>query len=74
MVRPLKHLKKTAMGPDLIPFWVWRDHAEIFTSVIHKIWNVSLKTRKWPSSWERAHVMPLPKIDIPKGKQDFREN
>ena len=68
----LQHLKKTAMGPDLIPFWIWRDHAEIFTSIIHKIWNVSLKTGKWPSSWKRAHVMPLPKIDIPKGKQDFR--
>ena len=68
----LQHLKKTAMGPDLIPFWIWRDHAEIFTSVIHKIWNVSLKTSKRPSSWKRAHVMPLPKIDIPKGKQDFR--
>ena len=68
----LQHLKKTAMGPDLIPFWVWRDHAEIFTSVIHKIWNVSLKTSKWPSSWKRAHVTPLPKIYIPNGKQDFR--
>ena len=68
----LQHLKKTAMGPDLIPFWIWRDHAEIFTSVIHKIWNVSLKTGKWPSSWKRAQVMPLPKTDIPKGKQDFR--
>ena len=25
----LEHLKKTATGPDLIQFWVWRDHAEI---------------------------------------------
>ena len=24
----LQHLKKTAMGPDLIPFWIWRDHAK----------------------------------------------
>ena len=30
----LQHLKKTAMGPDLIPFWIWRDHAEIF---IHQV-------------------------------------
>ena len=42
----LQHLKKTAMRPDLIPFWIWRDHAKIFTSVIHNIWNVSLKTGK----------------------------
>ena len=44
----LQHLKKTAMGPDLIPFWIWTDHAEIFTSVIHKIWNVSLKLASGP--------------------------
>lgn len=23
----LKKLKKTAIGPDLIPYWVWKDHA-----------------------------------------------
>ena len=33
---------------------------------------ISKLTGKWPSSWKRAHVTPLPKIDIPKGKQDFR--
>ena len=33
----LQHLKKTATGPDLIPFWVWKDHAEIFTPLICKI-------------------------------------
>ena len=68
----LQHLKKTTMGQDIIPFWSGRDHAEIFSSVIYKIWNVSLKTSKWPSSWKRAHVTPLPKINIHKGKQDFR--
>ena len=33
----LRHLTKAATGPDLIPFWVGRDHAEIFTSLIFKI-------------------------------------
>ena len=37
----LQHLKKTATGSDLIPFWVWRDHMEIFTPLICKIWNLS---------------------------------
>ena len=27
----LQHLKKTATGPALLPFCVWRDHPEIFT-------------------------------------------
>ena len=64
--------KKTATGPDLIPFWVWRDHADIFTPIIHKIWNLSLASNTWPSSWKRANVNPLPKVDIPKDKTDYR--
>ena len=68
----LQHLKKTATGPDLIPFWVWRDHAEIFTPLICKIWNLSLRFSNWPSSWKRAHVTSLPKVDVPKGKTDYR--
>ena len=35
----LQHLKKTATGSDLIPFWVWRDHTEIVTPLICKIWG-----------------------------------
>ena len=68
----LRHLKKTATGPDLIPFRVWRDHAEIFTPLICKIWNLSLRLSTWPSSWKRAHVTSLPKVDVPKGKTDYR--
>ena len=64
--------RKTATGPDLIPFWVWRDHAEIFTPLICKIWNLSLRFSNWPSSWKRAHVTSLPKVDVPKGKTDYR--
>ena len=68
----LLHLNKTATGPDLIPFWVWRDQAEIFTPLICKIWNLSLRFSNWPSSWKRAHVTSLPKVDVPKGKTDYR--
>ena len=68
----LQHLKKTATGPDLIPFWVWRDHVEIFTSLICKIWNLSLRFSARPSSWKRAHVPLLSKVDVPKGKTDYR--
>ena len=56
----LQHLEETATGPYLILFWVWRDHAEIFTSLIRKIWNLSLRFSTWPSSWKRAHVTPPP--------------
>lgn len=56
----LQHLKKTATGPALLPFWVWRDHAEIFTPLICKILNLSQRFSTWPSSWKRADVTPPP--------------
>ena len=68
----MQHLKKTATRPDLIPFWVRRDQAEICTPLIYKIWNLSLRFSTWPSSWKRAHVTPLPKVEVPKGKIDYR--
>ena len=68
----LKHLKKTATGPDNIPFWLWRDNADILTPVIYKMWNIPLEHSIWPSSWKRAIVNPLPKVDIPKNKSDYR--
>jgi hypothetical protein len=33
----LTHLKKSATGPDLIPYWVWKEHAEIMTPIIHNL-------------------------------------
>ena len=41
----LRKIKRTATGPDGIPCWIWRDHAEIFTEVITKVWNLSLLTQ-----------------------------
>jgi hypothetical protein len=28
----LKGLKRTAAGPDELPFWLWKTHAEIFAT------------------------------------------
>ena len=49
----LSALKRTATGPDQIPYWVWKEHAEIFTPLITKIWNLSISTQCLPSSWKR---------------------
>ena len=68
----LQYLKKTATGPDMIPYWIWKNHAEIFAPIIYKIWNLSLKSSTWPSLWKRAHVTPLPKVDVPKDKSEYR--
>ena len=68
----LRALKRTATGPDHIPYWVWKDHSEIFTPIVTKIWNLSISTQCWPSSWKRADITPLPKVDLPKENGDYR--
>ena len=64
--------KKPANGPDQIPFWIWKDHAEILTPVVTEIWNLSLETHAWPSSWKSANITPIPNVEIPKENGDFR--
>ena len=65
----LTKLKRTATGPDDIPFWVWKDYAELLTTVITQVWNLPLSIH---SSWLRANFNPLPKIDsiIPNENSD----
>ncbi|XP_015763833.1 PREDICTED: uncharacterized protein LOC107342835 [Acropora digitifera] len=70
--KTLSSLKKTATGPDQIPYWVWKDQAEIFTPIITRLWNLSLATHQWPRSWKRANINPLPKVDVPVERGDFR--
>ena len=60
----LQRIKKTATGPDAIPYTVWKDHAWV--------WNLSLKTHTWPRSWKRSNINPLPKVEVPKEKCDYR--
>ena len=67
----LTKIKKTATGPDGIPFWVRKDFAAILSPVIMNIWNMSLLTQRWPRSWKEANVTPLPKVDTPMNAADF---
>jgi hypothetical protein len=62
----LLKIRKTATGPDEIPFWVWKENADVFAPVVTKIWNESLSTSTWPTSWKIAHIDPLPKVENPK--------
>ena len=57
---------------DGIPFWVWKEHAEILTLILSHIWNLSLRTHTWPMSWKRSNINPIPKVDLPKEKSDYR--
>ena len=60
------------MGPDRIPFWIWKDNTEILAPEVTKIWNLSLASYTWPTLWKTATIKPLPKVEIPKSYQDHR--
>ena len=54
----LTKLKRTATGPDNIPFWIWKDHAELSTPVITQMRDLSLSPHSWLGSWKRASITP----------------
>ena len=37
-----------------------------------RIWNLSLSTHSWPSSWKRANINPSPKETLPVEDSHFR--
>ena len=57
-------LKRTAPGPDELPFWIWRDYvyqlAPTITKVF-KVFNSSLKKQLLPCLWKLANITPIPK-------------
>ena len=70
--KSLGKIKRTATAPDSIPFWVWKEHAEILSPILSYTWNLSLRRHTWPISWERSNINPIPRDDIPKEKSDYR--
>ena len=70
--KSLSNIKRTVTGPDVIPFWVWKEHAEILTTILSHIWNLSLRTHTWPISWKRSNINPISKVVLPKEMSDYR--
>ena len=68
----LVDVKKMATGPDNIPYWIWKDCAELLTPVVTHVWNLLPSTHTWLDSWKRANVNPLPKVDVPLEDSDYR--
>ena len=72
--KSISNITRTATGPDGpdgIPFWVWKEHAEILTPILSNIWNLSLRTHTWPMSWKKSNINPIPKVDLSKEKSDY---
>ena len=52
-------------GPDNIPAWVLRNHANILALPLTAIFNMSLKEGVLHMEWKIANVIPLPKTNPP---------
>ena len=55
-----KH-KRTACGPDGLPYWLFRDFALVLAPVVADVFNSSLRQHKVSSFWKLADITPLPK-------------
>ena len=55
------HVKRTATGPDGLPFWFWKEYALELIPVITHVLNVSLVSQQVPKIWKSASVRPIPK-------------
>ena len=57
-------LKRTALGPDEVPFWICRNYAYQLAPTItkvFKVFNSSLKKQLLPCFWKLANITPIPK-------------
>ena len=48
--------KRTAAGPDEIPYWIWRDYAPFLAPMVTKIVNLSLNQQHVPLIWKLANI------------------
>ena len=61
MYRILSSVKKTASGPDKLPFWFIKAAALHLASPLAHIFNLSLQCSYVPPQWKIATIIPIPK-------------
>ena len=61
-LRKVKTNKST--GPDNIPAWVLKEHADCLAAPLASIFNCSLREGVLPTVWKSANIIPLPKTKL----------
>ena len=69
----LSQLKKTAPGPNEIPYWVYKECAYELSGIITHIFNSSLKFGDVPEAWKKASITPVPKERNASEYRDFAD-
>lgn len=68
----LKKLKKTATGPDGMPYWFFKISPDHFTLPLTDLINESIKQSRVPTQWKCAAISPIPKVSKPVLPTDYR--
>ena len=68
----LSKIKKTCIGSDGIPPWIFRQCASIFAPAVTHLFNWSLLACRFPQCFKAADVSPIPKSQKPVSVSDFR--
>ena len=54
-----------ATGPDNVPAWILKNHANILAGPLTAIFNSSLREGIIPDTWKSANIIPVPKVNPP---------
>ena len=68
----MKRIRRTATGPDALPFWIFKDNAHTLAEIPCHMFNLCLEQGIFPEFWKLAKISPLPKVSSPKQPKDLR--
>ena len=57
----MSKLKKTTVGPDGLPYWLYRENAHYLAEPLTQIFNQSLSSTVFPETWKIGCIKPIPK-------------
>ena len=57
----LTRQKRSPTGPDVAPYWLWRNYADYLAPVITRMIKCSLRNQEVPHVWKLTKVSPIPK-------------
>ena len=68
----LRFCKRSSSGPINIPYFIFKEYWDILAPHYHHVWNMSLRSAKFPSHYKQANVLPIPKTENPRTFNDIR--
>ena len=72
MFNYISKLKKTTVGPDGLPYWLFRENAHSQAEPLTHMFNLSLSSSVFPETWKIGCIKPIPKCPRPSKFSDLR--